>query len=108
MESVSKQIAKKFIARAAECAKPKGVKRDREALEFVCGAAAACEAIAANNTGVAAINAGESAKQLAWVAFMVATRGYSFLEETASADDNAPANEPPKPAPLPRKGKGKR
>lgn len=102
MESVSKQIAKAFIRRATESQKPKGIKRDREALEFVCGAAAACEAIAGTNTGVAAINASESAKQLSWTAFMVASRGYLFLEEVANAgDENAqpPAVAEPNPAP---------
>jgi hypothetical protein len=81
--SISVHVARTFIQRATESGKTKGVKRDRDALEFVCGAAAAVKAVAEdpNTATTTAINAGEQYKSLEWTAFMVASRGFAFLEE---------------------------
>ena len=77
--NVAVQVAKTFIARAAELEHSlgKGVKRDRAALDFVCGAAAGVSAMSEHGD-----NAPEY-KSLEMVAFMVASRGFAFLVEIA-------------------------
>lgn len=80
-KAISVQVAAAFIARAKSMEMGRGVKRDRAALEFVCGAATALRAAAEASEGVASINAGESYKAVEMVAAMVAVRGYSFLVE---------------------------
>lgn len=87
MESVSVKVARAFIARATESGKTKGVKRDRDALEFICGAAAACKAFAENHTGVPSTNASESFKTLEGAAFMVSIDGYAYLEKLVKDAD---------------------
>jgi hypothetical protein len=74
---IAVKVAESFIARAKATAvlMGHGVKRDRAALEFICGAAAGVSA--AHPEGDACADY----KALELVAFMVASRGYVFLEE---------------------------
>jgi hypothetical protein len=71
------KVAESFVARAKalEVTIGRGVKRDRAALEFVCGAAAGVSAASPEG------DQSPEYKSLELMAFMVATRGYAFIEE---------------------------
>lgn len=76
-----KQLAKQCVTRmnSPALSKGKGIKRDRDALEYLCGAGSA----------LALLNTPEANAQLQAVemtAIMVATRGFSYIEELAKPE----------------------
>jgi hypothetical protein len=68
-----KELCKKFVGRS-EAQFMKGKKRDSAALEFLLGAAAACDAIG-DRTGYTCI--------MSWVAFLLQFHGYKAVAEEA-------------------------
>jgi len=79
-DNLAVKVARTFIARATNLDMRKGVKRDRDALSFVIGAAAGVSA--AHPDG----DACPDYKRLELLAFMVASRGYKFLEEIVAKE----------------------
>lgn len=77
--NIAVKVARQFITRAQTQRMTKGVKRDKAALEYVCGA----------GTVVALYDRLEfkaDAHALELLAFMVATRGYAYLEEIVATE----------------------
>ena len=71
-------IARAFIARTKTQNYRKGKQLDNAALEFFCGAATACIGTPDEN-------------HMSTNAYLVAIRGFSWIEELAAIKDEAPA-----------------
>lgn len=78
---ICKAICAAFVNRA-EAQHTRGIKRDRAALEYICGAAAMYE-LCGNKDAVQA---------LLFLATMVSVRGYSWVLETATRKQSKSTN----------------
>lgn len=80
--NIAAKVAREFITRAKTQRMTKGVKRDKAALEYCCGAGTAIALL-----GRVELKADQHALEL--LAFMVATRGYVYLEEIVAKEGEA-------------------